>query len=192
MVLKSSIGRRLLLPALGISAFAVGGILFAPFSNQPISSAMGTTQLRSSFEKAPRLSPVSATDTEVSGASTYSFRIRVPEGAGASLQAVRVSQIDGVDVVSFATNQSRAYLGNRVARAQSIPLANVGGGDESGVLIPFETPIAPGQSVTITLQVERNPNTEGIYQFGVTAFPVGDNSNGLYLGTERVNYNYSR
>ncbi|MGB8700480.1 MAG: DUF2808 domain-containing protein, partial [Thermosynechococcaceae cyanobacterium] len=72
-----------------------------------------------------------------------------------------------------------------------IPLAIVGG-DEPGVLIPFETAIAPGHSVTITLQVEKNPVIDGIYQFGVTAFPVGENSTGLYLGTERVHYDYSR
>jgi Protein of unknown function (DUF2808) len=191
MFSRNSMSRKFLLPAMGIGTFVIGGALFVPSLNRPV-SAMEMTQVGSSFQKAPRLSPVSATDTESSGSSTYSFRIKVPEGAGASLQAVRVSQIDGVDIISFESNQSRAYLGDRVARSQSIPLANVGGGDESSVLIPFETPVAPGHSVTITLQVQRNPTTDGIYQFGVTAFPVGDNTTGLYLGTERVQYNYSR
>jgi Protein of unknown function (DUF2808) len=186
---------RFLLPVC-ISTFTVGGILFAPSGNQS-SSAMETRAVGASFEKAPRLGPISAINKGVRDSATYSFSIRVPEGAGAALQAVRVSQLNGVDPVSFETNQSRAYLGNQIAREQSIPLANIGGAEmggssEAGVLIPFATAIQPGQTVTVTLKVAQNPKVDGIYQFGVTAFPVGDNSNGLYLGTERVQYYYSR
>jgi hypothetical protein len=192
MSFESITALRFVRPIKGISAFAAASILIVSALNQP-SSAIESTQGSSSFKSTPYLSPLSAINTEIGGSATYSFEIKVPEGAGASLQAVRVSQTSGVNIISFENSQSRAYLGNRVAKAQSIPLAQVGGGkEETGVLIPFETPVPPGNTVTITLQVERNPRVQGIYQFGVTAFPVGDSNNGIYLGTERVNYNYSR
>jgi hypothetical protein len=98
MFFKNSMGRQFLLPAMGIGAFIVGGVLFAPSLNSPV-SALEMTRVGSSFQKAPRLSSLSAIGTELSGAATYSFRIKVPEGAGASLQAVRVSQVGGVDTV---------------------------------------------------------------------------------------------
>ncbi len=187
MFFKNEIYWSILVPAIGISALVVGGALFTPCVSQS-TSGMETSKIGTAFEKAPRLSPIFAIHTEAGGSSTYTFTVKVSKDAGQSLQAVRVTQLDGIKSISFRNNQSRAYLGDRVAEGQSIPLVSVGGEQESGVLIPFEKPIAPGQSVTITLQVERNPSEGGIYQFGVTAYPVGDNSAGLYLGTERVNY----
>lgn len=187
MFFKSKIYRSIIIPVMSISALVVGGALLTPCLSQS-TSGMEMSKIGTAFEKAPRLTPMSAIHTENSGSSLYTFTVKVSKDAGQSLQAVRVTQLDGIDNISFGNNQSRAYLGDRVAEEQSIPLVSVGGEQESGVLIPFERPVAPGQSVTITLQVDRNPSEAGIYQFGVTAYPVGDNSAGLYLGTERVNY----
>jgi Protein of unknown function (DUF2808) len=52
----------------------------------------------------------------------------------------------------------------------------------------FDQPVQPGSVVTLALQVDANPQIAGIYQFGVTAFPVGENSTGQFLGVERINF----
>ena len=162
MFFKNEIHRSFLASAMGISALVVGGALFTPCLSQS-TSEMETNKIGTAFEKAPQLSPISAIHTEAGGASLYTFTVKVSKNASQSLQAVRVTQIDGIESISFGNNQSRAYLGDRVAEEQSLRLVSVGGEQESGVLIPFERPVTPGQSVTITLQAEQNPSEGGIY-----------------------------
>ncbi len=55
------------------------------------------------------------------------------------------------------------------------------------IRIAFDPPIAPGQTVTVSLQADRNPLQGGVYLFGVTAFPMGESNSGLFLGYGRVN-----
>lgn len=50
----------------------------------------------------------------------------------------------------------------------------------------FETPVEPGNTVLIAIKPQRNPSTGGVYLFGVTAYPTGENSSGLYLGSGRI------
>lgn len=46
--------------------------------------------------------------------------------------------------------------------------------------------VQPGTTVTITLEVKRNPSTSGTYLFGVTAYPVGEKGIGSFLGHGRL------
>nr|WP_277883373.1 DUF2808 domain-containing protein [Nostoc flagelliforme] len=46
----------------------------------------------------------------------------------------------------------------------------------------------PGNTVTIALAVRRNPIGSGVYQFGVTAYPDGENSLGQLLGYGHINF----
>ena len=50
----------------------------------------------------------------------------------------------------------------------------------------FATPIEPGNTVTIAIKPTQNPTQDGIYLFGLTAYPTGDNSQGMYLGSSRI------
>jgi len=42
--------------------------------------------------------------------------------------------------------------------------------------------------VTIGVKPRRNPDFGGVYLFGVTAFPAGEKSRGLYLGAGRLHF----
>jgi Protein of unknown function (DUF2808) len=48
--------------------------------------------------------------------------------------------------------------------------------------------VMPGTTFTVAVEAERNPIHGGIYQFGVTAYPVGEGTTGQYLGTGRVTF----
>jgi hypothetical protein len=172
----------------GISALTLGVLIPGVLLAFPVIA----TQLsdgRTVFDRAPRLvraaNDVQATDT----AATYQFTLYVPEDAGASLQAVRIMQVRNPATVNFEVSRSRAFLGDSFAGGPIVPLANVGGNlpeNREEVTIVFNQPIAPGQTVTVSLETSRNPSRGGTYLFGITALPVGENSPGLFLGHGRV------
>jgi hypothetical protein len=123
--------------------------------------------------------------------STYEFTVVVPADAGQPLKAIRISQLPNLETIKFDLRHSKAYRGTRLTTANQIPLMSIGGtADEPAgeATIVFEQPVQPGSVVTLALQVDANPQIAGVYQFGVTAFPVGENSNGQFLGVERINF----
>ena len=137
---------------------------------------------RFTFDHAPRL--VNATTNQlasfVSGA-TYEFTLTVPPDAGASLQAVTISPAATAPKIQFALNQSQA-----VANGRTIHIAAIGGASSNDVTIAFAHPIPPGSTVTISLLAQHEAGSVGVDLFGMTAYPVGDATNGLFLGYERV------
>jgi hypothetical protein len=152
---------------------------------------------QSFFDHAPRLVRTAASFHSVNTPSTYQFTVKVPEDAGANLQALKIAQDQETYNVSFDPNQSTAFLGNSFAGGPKVPLASIGGEMPAGsdaVTVVFDPPIAPGQTVTVSLQANRNPQDGGVYLFGVTAFPEGEsNRGGLFLGYGQVNvYENSR
>ena len=54
------------------------------------------------------------------------------------------------------------------------------------ITVIFDPPVPPGNTVSIGLKPVRNPDYGGVYQFGITAYPPGENSPGLYLGVGRL------
>ena len=115
--------------------------------------------------------------------ATYRFTIVVPPDAGKALKAVKIEQRENFrDIVEFQEEKSRAFVGE-----QALSLSAIGGSSESGTItVVFEQPIAPGSTVTIAVKPQRNPFGSGVYLFGVTAYPEGDNGRGLYLGSGRI------
>ena len=151
-----------------------------------------TTQLtdgRTAFDHAPRLVRTASSFHEADAPSTYQFTLMVPANAGASLQAVRIVQDPNPTLVNFDMGRTHAFRGNSFAGGPAVSLANVGGEkptDSNEVMVVFDPPIAPGETVTVSLETDRNPRAAGAYHFGVTAFPTGENSPGLFLGYGRV------
>jgi hypothetical protein len=148
------------------------------------------------FDRSPRLVSAASSFQSVNTPSTYQFTVTLPEDAGANLQALRIVQDQETYNVHFNPNQSRAFLGKTYAGGPEVPLATIGGempADSNEITLVFDPPITPGQTVTVSLETNRNPRDEGVYLFGVTAFPEGENSQGLFLGYGRVNiYENSR
>jgi len=134
------------------------------------------------FDRAPRLVEFSTTrPTSFAAGGTYQLTLTVPSDAGAPLQAVTISQAENAAKIGFALTQTQA-----VANGVKVPIAAIGGERGNELTIAFDQPIQPGATVTVSLLVDRSPGADGIYLFGVTAYPVGNPTNGLFLGYGRV------
>ena len=143
------------------------------------------------FEASPRLIRTAATNESVNGPSTYHFTIQVPENAGEALKAVTISQKDNPDHINLAVDRSNAFIGDSFAGGPDLELADIGGDlstNPNDVTFVFDEPVQPGETVTVRLRAKRNPPSEGIYLFGVTAFPEGEDSSGLYLGSGSLHF----
>lgn len=145
------------------------------------------------FEQPPSL-VYSATTNEIafSGGATYYFTITVPENAGEPLQSVTIAQRDGsiaVHQVDYDLEDTLAFEGTRRERGSALSLEEVTYDDETQtVTVQFAPPVPAGTTVTIGLQPERNPQQEGTYLFGVTAFPPGEVAHGQFLGYGRFHF----
>ena len=173
-VLAGSIAIGILLPTVFLSANAVD-----------IGSG------RTTFVRAPRLIRSAASHTSANSSSTYHFTIEVPEDAGEALKAVTIAPKDNAKNIDFNVSESKAFRGDSFAGGTDLALANIGGSqlsDSNEVTIVFDEPVQPGSTVTVSLKAIRNPREDGVYLFGVTAFPEGINSPGLYLGSGRLHF----
>ncbi|NEP34360.1 MULTISPECIES: DUF2808 domain-containing protein [unclassified Moorena] len=142
------------------------------------------------FNRAPRLVRAATSFTRVRVPSTYQFTLRLPEDAGESLQAVTITQNKtNIEKVKFDPRKSRGFVGDTFAGGSSLTLANIGGSESSNsdqVTVVFDPPVAPGQTITVSVRAKENPEFSGSYLFGVTAFSTGENSPGLFLGSRRL------
>jgi hypothetical protein len=146
------------------------------------------------FHKSPRLIDSQVThDNTNSIYSTYYFTIEVPADSHSALKAIKIEQRENrSEKVAFKQNETLASLGDTYHAEQPLSLMAIGGeGDETGsVIVSFEQPIQPGEIVTIGIKPKRNPDQGGVYLFGVTAYPEGESSQGLYLGVGRFHFTH--
>ena len=139
------------------------------------------------FDRVPRVVRLTSNllQTNQSG-DTYQLVITVPENAGAPLQAIRIAQPNNQEAIVFQPDKTRIFASNP---ATEIPQVNVGGtGNTHDLLIVLHHPVQPGQTVTLDLKPERNPSQGGVYLLGITAYPSGENSPGLFLGYSRLTF----
>lgn len=142
------------------------------------------------FDKPPRLLDAYTTfnDTHVWGA-TYYFTVELPENAGEPLQRIVLEQTQGLENIRFRLNKTEAFTGTPRHPQQKLSLAAVTQDEKSQtVIVTFDPPVPPGNSITVGLQPVRNPMSSGVYLFGVTVFPRGEESEGLRLGVGRLHF----
>lgn len=158
------------------------------------SSISEATQEHNFFHKSPRLIHSRVTyDNTNSIYSTYYFTIEVPADSQSALKAIKIEQRENRhEKVAFKHNGTLASLGDTYHAEQPLSLMAIGGeADETGsVIVSFEQPIQPGETVTIGIKPKRNPDKGGVYLFGVTAYPEGESSAGLYLGVGRFHFTH--
>ena len=158
-------------------------------SNVSSANAFELGKAARGFEKSPVLIRSAASFSGARTPSTYQFTIAVPKDAGEALKAVKISPKDNAKQIKFNVSQSEAFMGDSLAGGTNLSLANVGGSqinDSNEVTVVFDKPVQSRNTITVSLEVKRNPNTGGVYLFGITAFPEGANSPGLYLGSGRL------
>ncbi len=142
------------------------------------------------FNHPPRLveAATSYSGARMSGA-TYQFTLSLPEDAGEPLQQVVIAQRENLDTVQFDLERSRAFLGRGFRGSPAVPIVSSTQDPKTGaVTVVFDPPVMPGSTVTVALKAERNPSVGGVYLFGVTAAPAGENSYGQFLGFGRLHF----
>lgn len=148
------------------------------------------------FAHPPTLKNAVTTERQTTSSSaTYYFTLSLPEDAGEPLQRVVINQKDGSTysrLVQYKTDDTRAFTGVYRSRGESLALQGTTFDKTTQtVTVNFETPVPPGTTVTIGLRPERNPQMDGTYLFGVTAFPRGEKAYGQFLGYGRLQFDSS-
>jgi hypothetical protein len=156
--------------------YVLGAALTLFCTSVPSSDAVRLQNGKTYFDQVPTLVDASTTQNGVnfSGAS-YDFKITVPKDAGEPLTKVEIKQFKALDDLSFDFDQSE--IGQAIAMDQ-----------DKNISVVFNPPIAPGESVNIRLRPVRNPRYGGVYLFGVTAFPQGEDPHGQFLGFGRLHF----
>jgi hypothetical protein len=177
----------LCLKALGVSMLTVEALLSGFLLSKP-ATAVNLVNGQVAFDSSVRLIRAAvATYPGIGNLAQYQFTIQVPEDAGKPLQTVKITQKENLERIRFDFSQCEAFAGDSFAGGRTVSTSIEGSEtfDSNEVTVVFDPPVQPGSTVTIALRGKR-PTAGGIYLFGVTAFPVGENSLGSYLGSGRL------
>ena len=162
------------------------------FSSAAIAPNFATAQELSQgyFVKAPRLLSAATTFSgiRVRGAKYY-FNIVIPEDAGNNLRQLAIAKRQGQENIDFRLAKTVAYLGTNRKKGEPLAIANVAQNEQTReVIVTFAKSIPPGTEFTVGLKPRRNPDYAGVYLFGVTAIPEGNDPTPLYLGAGRLHF----
>jgi hypothetical protein len=139
------------------------------------------------FAGIPQILKVSTSDNSAwAWGATYSFTLKVPEDASEPLAQIQLQQTEGLDTVSFNLKRTAAYLNGD--RDQRVELSSVDGEQKRQLRITFATPVAPGNTITLELRPYQNPDTGGVYLFGVTVAPQGERVRSQFIGYGRLQF----
>jgi len=153
---------------------------------QAIQLADGTTQ----FVDLPRLIKTHSSQTDIYAYNARHYlTLTLPEGATESLGAVVVQQREGSDRNwRYDLDRLRVFSDLDRNRVQRWPMTPRFDRDTHTLTLTFDPPIPPGTTFTLALTPRHNPASEGIYLWGVTAFPAGDQPVGRFLGYGRFQF----
>lgn len=156
----------------------------------PITTAMPLAQQRSFFRKSPSLLNATTTFSSVRAwGATYYFTIQLPQDAGDSLGKIAIAQREAPDEISFYLDRTVAFKGTHQRKGETLNIESVTQDEETGAIaVTFVPPVPAGTTLTIGLKPKRNPDYSGVYLFGVTAVPAGENPYSLYLGVGRLTF----
>lgn len=152
--------------------------------------AQSINQEISYFLKSPRLIDAVTTFRNRRAIATYYFTIKIPEDAGNSLKSVTINQQKNSEIIKFFPEKTKAFLGENKEEIISVNVSLTRNEEKNDIKIVFPESIKPGKTLIIGLRA-RNPLYGGIYQFGVTVYPQGNNPQPLYLGIGRIHFNSS-
>jgi hypothetical protein len=121
---------------------------------------------------------------------TYYLQFDFPAAAEEPLDKVVVTLEEGRrdPLFSYRLDAIRA-VAHTATGDLVLPLGEVTqDADTKTLTIAFAPAVDPGNSITLALKPTRNPRFEGVYLFGVTAFPVGDNVEPTFMGYARFHF----
>ena len=122
----------------------------------------------------------------------YYFTLFLPKTAEESVQKITVNLRQGGDDINYKLDKTIAAVGTARDKNESIAIAQTTFDEETEtVTVTFAEPVSAGTIFTVGLRPKRNPDFGGTYLFGVTAFPAGEKSQGIYLGAARLQFDES-
>lgn len=168
---------------------SAGGLFHSIASAQ----AQVSQSSRAFFTNPPRLISAENPEKDVAvRSSVYYFTLEIPLDSGSGLQQVSIAQRDGssrMRRIRYDLEATRAFAGTAADRGAEIPIAQRTYDENSQtVTLAFASPVPGGTTVTIALEAERNPRMQGVYLFGVTAYPGDSTTNGQFLGYTRLTF----
>ena len=145
------------------------------------------------FAKPPQLLDAITTFRAVRArGAKYYFTLSLPQTAEESLQKITVNLRQGADDINYRLDKTIAAVGKARNRTEPIAIESTTFDAETEtVTVTFARPIAPGTTFTVGLRPQQNPDFGGTYLFGITAFPAGEKSLGIYLGAARLQFDDS-
>jgi Protein of unknown function (DUF2808) len=142
------------------------------------------------FDRSPRLLDATTpyNQTRIRNVPYY-FTVEIPENVGKPLGKILIQQRQGLANIQFRLSETTAFVGTSSDRGEPLSIGEVAiDAQTGGVSVTFDPPVSPGQTITISLVAAMNPSQSGVYLFGVTAFPAGDEVLSLYLGPGRLQF----
>ncbi|NMG59316.1 DUF2808 domain-containing protein [Geitlerinema sp. P-1104] len=163
------------------------GVFMGSMAVGSAAQASEISSQQSQFQQPPALENVSsAAQTTGSWHDTHFITIDVPEDAGTPVAELAIHLESPEVSLNYDTEATESFLGQPRDRGDSVDLSSVShNAQEDTVHVVFDTPVAPGDSVTVGLSPERNPQLPGVYNIGVTAYSQSDRQGGEFLGYER-------
>lgn len=145
------------------------------------------------FAKSPQLLDAMTTFRAVRArGAKYYFTLFLPPTVDEPLQKITVNLRQGADKIDYQLDKTSAAIGTVRNRTEKIPIADTTFDEETQtVTVTFAKPVSAGTTFTVGLKPKHNPDFGGVYLFGVTAFPAGEKSQGMYLGSVRLDFDTS-
>jgi hypothetical protein len=128
--------------------------------------------------------------------ATYYFEISLPQNMGEPLQKLEIFQVEGGDSIDFFRNETIAYLksasGDRAVIPSKTEIFPSTDRDRPKIVVTFDPPIPASNelknNLVVGLRPIQNPRYEGVYLFGVSASPQGNQPNSQFLGYGRLSF----
>ncbi|MFH7243537.1 MAG: DUF2808 domain-containing protein [Spirulina sp.] len=142
------------------------------------------------FSAPPRLIDSYATRNLVSdGSVTYYLTLDFPVTAQEPMDRVVISLDEGRDPIFRYRLESTEVWQTVEDERRAVSLGELTQDRGTQALtIRFDPPLPPGGRVTLALRPVRNPRFAGVYLFGATAFPVGEQVRPTFMGFARLSF----
>lgn len=143
------------------------------------------------------LEATSTVNSTYASHATYYFEFDLPRNMGEPLQKLEILQTEGFEAIDFIRDRTVAYVQNSEQRLEIATKTEIlpnQDRDRPMITVTFNPPIPANQQskLIVGLRPVRNPRYDGVYLFGVKAFPQGDRPNPQFLGYGRLNFYSSR
>ncbi|MGB5593760.1 MAG: DUF2808 domain-containing protein [Crocosphaera sp.] len=145
-------------------------------------------ETRTYFSRSPRLLDVITTYRGARiGRPTYYYTIDLPNQSGEPLQTITINKRQGFEEIEYYPDKTVAFQGTPEHRGNPLTVEETTWDQTTETMtITLDPPVSPGTIFTVGLKAKKNPEYGGIYLFGVTVFPPGNNPMDLYLGSGRL------